>query len=117
MFSRMKVAAVSLSLGGFAAVCVGAAHADAAGSRGGCTRDARGSLACTYKSETDTTYTSKDGTVHVHQKQDCSTESRSRVEMPESGMGQRGTTQIGPVMGCSNHEPAPKDFTLPDFLR
>ncbi len=116
MFSRKKIAAVSLSLGSLAAVCVGATHAYA-GSHGQCTRDSRGNLACTYKSETNTTYTTGDGTYHVSQKQDCTSVSRSRVETPESGTGKRGTTRIGPVMDCSNHAPAPKDFKLPGFLR
>lgn len=115
MFSRKKIAAISWFLGGTVAICAGATHAYAGAPHGQCKRDSRGNVTCVYKSEA--TYTSGDGTYHVSQKQDCTTVSRDRLEMPESGLGQRGTTKIGPTVGCSNHAPVPKGFKLPGLLR
>jgi hypothetical protein len=115
MFSRKKIATISWFLGSTAVICVGTTHAYAGGTHGACTRDSQGSVTCTYRSAT--TYTSGDGTYHVDQKQDCTTVSRDRVEMPESGLGQRGKTLIGPTVDCSNHAPAPRDFKLPGYLR
>jgi hypothetical protein len=115
MFSRKKIAAISWFLGGAAVIGAGATQAYAAGPHGHCTRDSRGSVTCSYRSES--TYTSRDGAYHVSQKRDCVTVSRSRVEMPESGVGRRGTTRIGPTVNCSNRVSAPRNFKLPGYLR
>lgn len=112
---RQKKIATSWLLGGIAVICMGTTYAHAAGTQDGCVRSPQGDVTCTHKS--DTTYTSDDGTLHVHQKQDCTSVSRDRVETPEAGTAVHGTTRIGPVVECSNTAPAPKGFTLPAFLR
>jgi len=113
MFTQQKIAAVSGLLGGLAAICTGTTAYAAAPAH--CTTDSHGAVTCVQSS--DVTYTSKDGTQHVHQKQDCTTVSRNRLEQPVSALGQLGTTHVGPVVNCSNHAPAPKNFTLPAILR
>lgn len=112
MFSQKKIAVASMLMGGLALTGFGAAQAYAGGSDQ-CTRDAQANLVCTHKSETR--YTSKDGTYHLQQKQDCTTVSRERVEQPEVSTGQRGTTKIGPTVSCSNTAPAPEGFVAPSF--
>lgn len=114
MSSRKKITAVSWILGGLAMACVGATQAYASAPQGGCSHDSQGNTVCSYKSESSST--SKDGTYHLQQKQDCTTVSRDRVDTPSSGVGRLGTTHVGPTVGCSNSAPLPKGYTLPAHL-
>lgn len=75
MYSWKNIAAVSGLLGGLVVAYAGAAQAYNGGGAGNCTRDAQGNVRCVQKMER--TYTSEDGTVHVHQKVDCTSESRN----------------------------------------
>lgn len=115
MFSQKKLATISLLLGGLSAVGLGIGHADAAAPSGNCTRDAQGNVTCVSKSES--TYVSEDGRYHVQQTQECSTVSREEVNTPQTGVGQKGTTQIGASVSCSNNAPAPEGFKAPDVSR
>ena len=114
MLSRKKITAVSWLLGGIAVTCVSATHSYAAGPQGHCTRDSQG-ITCKYHHESS--YTSEDGTYHLNQTQNCTTEDRERVETPQSGTGKPGTTRIGPSVGCSNNAPAPANFKAPHISR
>ncbi|MDQ0811758.1 hypothetical protein QFZ63_003472 [Streptomyces sp. B3I7] len=103
MTSRNKIAVVSWVVGGIAMTCAGVAHAQA--SAGECTSDARGNVTCVNKGENS--YTSEDGTVHVHQAWDCATVSKNRLEQPQTGVGLQGTqsTEVGNSVKCSNSAP------------
>ncbi len=115
MFSQKKIAAVSLLLGGLAVTGLGTTYAYADGAGLTCTHDAKGNTSCSQK--TESTYTTKDGTLHVQQKQDCTSDSRERVDTPQSTLGGVvGTTHIGPTVKCSNNAPAPKGFKMPAIL-
>ncbi|MFG1805460.1 hypothetical protein [Streptomyces sp. NPDC049040] len=115
MFTKKKIATVSLLLGGLSAVGVGIGHASAAGPSGNCTRDAQGNTTCVSTSEQ--TYVTKDGRYHVQQSQECTTSSREETDTPQSAVGQPGTTQIGASVGCSNTAPAPEGFVAPEISR
>ncbi|MEW1864549.1 hypothetical protein OG896_20005 [Streptomyces sp. NBC_00669] len=115
MFKHTKSAALSVLVGGLSLACVGIGHAVAAGPSTNCTRDAQGNDTCVTKSEN--TYTSKDGTYHLQQQQDCTNVSRQEPQTPQVAVGQPGTTQIGAVVDCSNHAPAPEGFKAPDISR
>lgn len=115
MFSRKKTTAVVLALSGLAAICSGTADAYAAQPHTTCKHDSQGNLVCTHKSETDNTFTTSDGTFHVHQTRDCTTTTQPTTSTPEIGIGQLGTTQVGPVIDCSNNAPTPKGFKLPSY--
>ncbi|WP_328537202.1 hypothetical protein [Streptomyces sp. NBC_00344] len=114
MFSRKKLAAVSWLVGGIAMTCAGASQAHADGPRE-CTRDAQGNVTCVQKSETS--YTSKDGTYHVQQSLDCTSESGERGRQPVTAVGNPGTTRTGSEVNCSSTAPVPKDVSLPGFPR
>ncbi|MFJ6750265.1 MULTISPECIES: hypothetical protein [unclassified Streptomyces] len=111
MFSRKKIAAVTALLGGLAVTGAVAPQTYAADTKGHCSRGVPGSKVCAHKSET--VYTTKGGKVVVKQSQKCSTDSRQRVEWPEAGLLNRGTTKIGPEMNCSNKVPPIKGFKRP----
>ncbi|MBC3843232.1 hypothetical protein GXW82_32580 [Streptacidiphilus sp. 4-A2] len=118
MFSRKKTAAVVLALGSLTAICAGATDAYAGQPHGTCTHDRQGNLVCTDRSETDSTYTTSDGTFHVNQTRDCTTTTEPTTDTPQIiGIGQLGSTHVGPVIDCSNHVPTPKGFKLPSYLR
>jgi hypothetical protein len=114
MLSRKKIAVASLLLSGFAVTGVGIAQSYAGGAQGHCTRKAPSSLTCTQKNET--TYTSKDGTYHVKQKQNCTMVSRQANQSKPSAK-QSGTTHTSSTMNCSLSAPAPKDFVAPGIGR
>jgi hypothetical protein len=115
MFSRQKIATVSGLLGSLAVICVGAAHAQADEKPGDCKSNAAGEITCVHKSET--VHTDKRGTYVVKQAQNCSTTSRPRLVLPEDGMLNKGKTQVGPVVDCTNKAPVPKGFKPPHFKR
>jgi hypothetical protein len=102
MLSRKNIAAISGLLGGLALTCVGVAQAYDVQTKDECRTDSQGNVSCVHIQKSETTYTSKDGTVHVHQSQNCSTTSKSRVVQPKSPNGQHGTVVIGPRISCSN---------------
>ncbi|MFH8567998.1 hypothetical protein [Streptomyces sp. NPDC017993] len=111
MFSRKKIAAVTALLGGLAVTGAVAPQTHAAEAPGECTRDVQLNKVCAKKSET--TYTTKDGKVVIKQKQKCSTESRQRTAMPETGLLNKQNTKIGPEVSCSNKVPPLKGFKAP----
>lgn len=111
MFSRKKTAVASMLMGGLALAGLGITQAYAGGVQGDCSQDAYGNRVCVQKSETS--YTSEDGTYHLHQKQDCTTVTRPTVQQPSVGVGQQGTTEVGPTVDCSNSAPAPEGFVAP----
>ncbi|MEV0369258.1 hypothetical protein AB0I10_05465 [Streptomyces sp. NPDC050636] len=113
MFSRKKIAVVSGLVGGLVLTCTGATQVYAAGSSGDCTRSALGNTTCI--DEGQTSYTSKDGRHVVKQRQHCSSTARHRVVWPESGLLNRGNTETGPVVDCSNRVPLPKGFKPPQI--
>jgi len=115
MLNHKKIAAISWLVGGLSLAGVGISHAVAVGSAPQCTSDAQGNQTCVTKS--DSTYTSDDGRIHIHQVQNCTTESRDDTQTPEIATGQPGTTHIGAVVECSNHAPVPEGFTAPDIKR
>jgi len=115
MFSRKKTAAAVLALGGLAAICAGTADAYAGQPRTTCTHDSQGNLVCIDRSESDNTFTTGDGTFHVDQTRDCTTTTQPAGYTPQIAVGQPGTTQIGPVIDCSNNAPTPKNFKHPSF--
>ena len=113
--TKKKIATVTWILGGLSVTGVGIGHAYATAPAGNCTHDAKGNVTCV--STTEKSYTTPDGTYHVQQSQECSTESRQVLRTPESAVGQPGTTQIGAVVGCSNSAPAPEGFQAPVISR
>ncbi|MEW2626051.1 hypothetical protein [Streptomyces sp. NPDC048106] len=115
MFEMKKMTTVSWVLGGLLVAGAGIGHAYASGPSGECTRDEQGSVVCVHK--TEHVYTSEDGTHHVEQRQECTTVSHDVVQTPQSGVGQQGTTHIGPSVSCSSNVPAPKGFKAPVFSR
>ncbi|MFD4035190.1 hypothetical protein ACFWVP_32925 [Streptomyces sp. NPDC058637] len=115
MFSGKKIAVASMLMGGLALTGLGVTQAYAGGAQGDCSQDAYGNLVCVQKSETS--YTSEDGTYHVHQKQDCKTVTRPAVPQPSVGVGKQGTTDVGPTVNCSNSAPAPEGFVAPTIGR
>jgi hypothetical protein len=114
MFSRKKTAAVVFALSGLATICTGTADAYA-GQTHTCTHDSQGNLVCIDKGQSDSTFTTSDGTFHVNQTRDCTTTTQPTVYTPQVGIGQLGTTQVGPTVNCSNSAPTPKGFRLPSF--
>ena len=111
MFSRQKIATVTGIIGSIAVICAGAAHAQADEIPRGCKTNAAGEIICVHK--TQTVHKDKRGTFVVNQTQSCSTTSRPRLVLPEDGMLNSGSTQVGPVMDCSNNAPLPKGFKRP----
>ncbi len=118
MLSRKKIAAVSGLLGGLAVACVGVAQAYDRHTTDECTTDSQGNVSCVYIQKSQTTYTSKDGTHHVQQSQNCSTTSKSRVVQPEKRSGQQGTIRVGPRINCGNSTSATslKGFVVPHIV-
>ncbi|GHA89090.1 MULTISPECIES: hypothetical protein [Streptomyces] len=112
MFSRKKIAVASMLMGGLALTGLGVTQAYAGGAQGDCTPDAYGNVVCVEK--TETSYTSEDGTYHLNQTQECTTTARETVQQPTgAGVGQRGTTDVGPAVDCANSAPAPEGFVAP----
>ncbi|MFE0189357.1 hypothetical protein [Streptomyces sp. NPDC059008] len=98
MFSRKKIAAVSVLLGGLAVT--GASLAYAEGAPLSCTRDLTGNVSCIQK---NADYTSQDGKLTVKQAQNCL--SSAPATLPANGLLNTGSTRIGPAMTCSNTAP------------
>ncbi|MFE9724128.1 hypothetical protein ACFYQ5_11185 [Streptomyces sp. NPDC005794] len=111
MSSRKKIAVASMLMGGLALAGLGVTQAYAGGPQGDCSRDAHGNVVCVQKSETS--YTSEDGTYHLHQKSNCTTVTRETVQQPGFTVGQSGTTNTGPSVNCTNSAPAPEGFVAP----
>ncbi|MFE0187035.1 hypothetical protein [Streptomyces sp. NPDC059008] len=109
MFSRKKIAAVSVLLSGLAVTGAGATQAYAAATPSDCTRTAQG-ITCMHKSQS--VYTNKDGKRIVRQTHECSSNSRHILVLPRIGVLNEApqTTRVGPVMSCSNKVPPSKDF-------
>ncbi|MCX5421749.1 hypothetical protein [Streptomyces sp. NBC_00078] len=115
MVSRRKIATVSGLIGSLAVIYVGgAAQAHADGSPGDCKTTAVGETTCVHK--TETVHKGKDGTYVAKQAQECSTIYRPRVVLPEDSMD-TGSTNVGPVVECSNTAPLPKGFKRPHITR
>ncbi|GAA3843964.1 hypothetical protein GCM10022403_089900 [Streptomyces coacervatus] len=115
MFSRQKIATVSGIIGSIAVICVGAAHAQADENPRGCKTNAAGETTCVHKSQT--VHSDKRGTYVFKQTQSCSTESRPRLVLPEDGMLNNGSTNVGPVVDCSNTAPMPRGFKRPHIKK
>ncbi|MFG2285083.1 hypothetical protein ACGFOU_03275 [Streptomyces sp. NPDC048595] len=98
MFSRKKIAAVSVLLGGLAVAGIPQAYAE--GAPLSCTRDLTGNVSCVQK---NADHTSQDGKYTLKQAQDCL--SSTPVTMPSNGLLNTGSTRIGPAMTCSNTAP------------
>jgi hypothetical protein len=112
MLSRKKIAAVTGLLGGIALTCAGVVQAYG-DTKDECTRDAQGNVSCVRVQKSETVYRTEDGTVHIRQSQNCSTNSRSRVVRNNSGSGQPQVTRVGPRVGCNVSTSAPKGFVAP----
>ncbi|MDO0934159.1 hypothetical protein QQY66_21610 [Streptomyces sp. DG2A-72] len=112
MIGRQKIATISGLVGTLAVIYGGAGQVYAAVPSHDCKTSAQGDITCVRKSET--ARKGKDGTV-VQQKHDCSTVERPRLVFPQHGMGNSGTTRVGPVVDCSNKVELPKGFKLPKF--
>ncbi|ARF55380.1 hypothetical protein [Streptomyces gilvosporeus] len=108
MFSRKKLAAVSALLGGLAVTCTGATQAYAGGSAGTCSRDIQGNMSCMQRGD--------EGRYVVHQTQNC--QGTKPLEWPAPGLLNKGSTQVGPAVSCSNSAPSapPQVFEAPQIL-
>jgi hypothetical protein len=115
MFSRRTVATVSGLLGSLAVIYVGGAQAHAAQPPGDCKTSAEGETTCVHKSEV--VHKDKNGTFIVKQDHACSTEARPRLVLPDDEAMNTGTTEVGPVVDCSNTTPLPKGFKRPHVDR
>ncbi|MEK2475007.1 MULTISPECIES: hypothetical protein [Streptomyces] len=101
MFSRKKIAAVAALMGGLTVACVIAPQAQAADTRGFCTRDVQGNVSCLQKT------TSDDGKYSLTQQQNC--QPSSPLQLPTHGVLNPGTMLVGPAVTCSNSAPVPGD--------
>ncbi|MEU0333236.1 hypothetical protein [Streptomyces sp. NPDC006193] len=110
MFTPQKSAVVSGLVGGLAALCLGAGHAQAVGDSGACRTTAQGGTVCVHKSETRL---DKDGSHVIKQEQDCSTIDRPNVVSSDDRLTGDGSTKVGPVVECSNTAELPKGFRKP----
>lgn len=102
MLGSNKPAVLALLLAGLAVTGTGVAHAlvdDAAAPK--CSRDAQGNEVCSQTTERK--WTSEDGTVHVQQKQQCSSEARNR-QYGFEGTYERNP-QEGAVLNCTVRGP------------
>ncbi|MFI6657313.1 hypothetical protein ACIBL8_17570 [Streptomyces sp. NPDC050523] len=108
MLSRRTIATVSGLLGSLAVIYVGGAQAHADQPPGDCKTTAEGETTCVHKSEV--VHKNKNGTFIVKQDQKCSTAARPRLVLPDDEALSAGTTEVGPVVDCSNTAPLPKSF-------
>jgi hypothetical protein len=108
MVTPQKIATVSGLVGTLAAICVGAAHAEA--NPGNCQNTPQGGSVCIRKSET---HTDKDGSHVLRQEQDCSTTDRPRLVFGEGGLTDGGSASVGQVVDCSNKADLPAGFSKP----
>ena len=115
MLSRQKIATVTGLIGSLAVIYVGAAQAHADESPGDCKSTVAGETTCVHKSEV--VHKGKKGTYVVKQAQDCSTTYRPRLVLPEDGVLNTGSTDVGPVVECTNKSPLPKGFKRPHIER
>ena len=114
MLSRKKFAAAAGLLSGIALTCAGVAQAYGdTTTKDSCTRGDHGAWSCVHVQKTETTYRTEDGTVHIHQSQNCSTESQNRVVHPEGASSGPSVTTVGPRVGCSVSASAPAHVQVP----
>ncbi|TJZ42818.1 hypothetical protein FCH28_33540 [Streptomyces piniterrae] len=98
MFSGKKIAVVSGLLGGIAMTFAGANQANAGEATASCSPYFQTCI------QNNSGYASPDGSLKVNQSQDCL--GTKPVAMPAGGLLNRGATQIGPQLTCSNRNPA-----------
>ncbi|GGS90381.1 hypothetical protein [Streptomyces chromofuscus] len=92
MFSRKKIAVVSVLVGGLAVACAGTSHATVGETSGGCTRDLLGNISCTQRIQG---VIPEDGVV-PHQETCMPVKP---LTLP-AAWG-TGTTRLGPEVTCS----------------